>query len=79
MPHQSRAQRRRQPVRSAQSQTRQAVVPNMLSQPQRRVVRPALEPVDYTREYASVRRDLWRITIWTVLLFIGMGVVYFVI
>lgn len=62
----SRTRSRRQPNRSnTQSARRQAV----------RVA----EPIDYTLEYASVRRDLWRITFWTVLLLVGMFVLYFVI
>ena len=40
---------------------------------QRRVLsRPAPEPVDYSKDYAAVRRDLRWIAVWTVLLFIGM-------
>lgn len=66
MPPQSRAQRRRQPVRSATSS----------GTPRRAPVRLAPEPADYTLEYASVRRDLWRILIWTVVLFVVMGVLY---
>lgn len=69
MPQQSRAQRRRQPVRSAQSVARQ--------QPRR----PArvIEPVDYSKDYAAVRRDLQRIALWGVLLFVGMTALYFVL
>ena len=69
MPQQSRAQRRRQPVRSAQSVARQ--------QP-RRVVR-TVEPIDYSRDYASVRHDLRRIALWAALLFLGMAALYFVL
>ena len=39
----------------------------------RRVLtRPAPEPVDYTKDYMAVRRDLRWILIWTVLLFAAM-------
>jgi hypothetical protein len=39
----------------------------------RRVLsRPAPEPVDYSKDYAAVRRDLRWIAIWTVLLFVAM-------
>jgi hypothetical protein len=39
----------------------------------RRVLsRPAPEPVDYSKEYAAVRRDLRWILVWTVLLFGAM-------
>ena len=39
----------------------------------RRVLsRPAPEPVDYSKEYADVRRDLRWIALWSVLLFAGM-------
>jgi hypothetical protein len=58
--------RRRQPNRSSSSA------------PRRPAVRVA-EPIDHTLEYASIRRDLWRITFWTVLLLVGMFVLYFVI
>lgn len=37
------------------------------------------EPVDYSRDYADVRRDLLRISFWTVLLLGAMFVTYFVI
>lgn len=67
MPAQTRAQRRRQPVRSAPAQ----------GQPRRAPVRVAPEPVDYSRDYASVRRDLWRISIWAILLFAAMFVLFF--
>jgi hypothetical protein len=70
MPQQSRAQRRRQPVRSAQSVARQ--------QPARRPPR-VIEPVDYSRDYAAVRLDLRRIALWATLLFVGMAALYFVL
>ena len=39
----------------------------------RRVLsRPAPEPIDYSKEYADVRRDLRWIALWSVLLFAGM-------
>jgi hypothetical protein len=36
------------------------------------VARIAPEPVDYSKDYAAVRRDLLWITLWSVLLFGGM-------
>jgi hypothetical protein len=77
MPQQSRAQRRRQPVRSAQSAARQQQSVVRQQQP-RRAVR-AVEPVDYSKDYASVRHDLRRIAIWALLLFVGMVALYFVL
>lgn len=71
MPQQSRAQRRRQPVRSAQSVARQ--------QPQQRRQVRAVEPIDYSRDYASVRHDLRRIALWATLLFVAMAALYFVL
>ena len=40
--------------------------------PRRTLSRSAPEPVDYTRDYDAVRRDLRWIALWTVLLFVGM-------
>lgn len=67
MPTTTRSQRRRQPVRS--------------SQPRRPSPQAArtLEPPDYTREYADVRRDLIMITIISGLLFAGMVALSFFI
>jgi hypothetical protein len=45
----------------------------------RRFERPAPKPVDYSQDYAFVRRDLKRIAIWSSLLIVGMFVIYFVI
>ncbi len=59
MPAQSR-QRRRQPVRSPQR--RQAQAPQ----------RTAVQPVDYSADYAYVRADLVRILIWGGLLLAAM-------
>jgi hypothetical protein len=43
------------------------------SRTNRRVLgRPAPEPIDYTKEYSAVRRDLRWIVLWTVLLFAAM-------
>lgn len=71
MPAQS-SRRRRQPVRSlSQQQVRQ--------QQQRQSERSALQPVDYSLDYAYVRRDLKRIVIWSALLFVGMFIVFFVV
>jgi hypothetical protein len=64
----SRRQRRRS-GRPHQQQSRRAV--------RRPVAKP--EPVDYTQEYAFIRRDLSRIVLWSALLFAGMFVVYFVV
>ncbi|MBC8076872.1 MAG: hypothetical protein H7Y32_12410 [Chloroflexales bacterium] len=71
MPQQSRAQRRRQPVRSAQSVARQ--------QPQQRRLVRAVEPIDYSRDYEAVRHDLRRIALWAALLFVAMAALYFVL
>ena len=81
MPQQSRAQRRRQPVRSAQSAVRQQAAPSVptIGRPQARRLARTVEPVDYSRDYAAVRRDLWRIALWAVLLFVGMAALYFVL
>jgi hypothetical protein len=38
----------------------------------RTLSRPAPEPVDYSKEYSAVRRDLRWIALWTVLLFAAM-------
>jgi hypothetical protein len=65
MPQQSRAQRRRQP--------------NRQSVPQRRMPVRSIEPVDYTKDYADVRRDLRRILLWTALMFVGMAALLFVL
>jgi hypothetical protein len=72
MPAQTRSQRRKQ-SQSSRSQQRSQ---------QRRTGRVAMkppEPVDYSLDYAYVRRDLRRITLWGLLLFAGMFAVYFVI
>lgn len=69
MPPQTRAQRRRQPVRSASGQ----------GAPRRAPVRVAPEPVDYSGEYASVRRDLWRILLWTVVMMVVMVALFFIL
>lgn len=62
----SRTRTRRQPNRSK-------------NQPVRRPAVRVAEPINYAFEYASIRRDLWRISIWTVILLVGMFVLYFVI
>lgn len=67
MPSTSRSQRRRQPVRSTQQRRPHA--------PPARVV----EPPDYSRDYADVRRDLRLIVIISGLLFAGMIALAFVI
>lgn len=56
----SRSQRRRQPVRSSQSQRPGPVKAR------------TIEPPDYTRDYGYVRRDLIQIAIIGGLLFAGM-------
>ena len=66
MPTTTRSQRRRQPVRSPQRR------------PTAQVARSA-EPLDYTRDYADVRRDLILITIISVVLFAGMFALSFII
>ncbi|NJN67180.1 MAG: hypothetical protein HC884_10965 [Chloroflexaceae bacterium] len=45
---------------------------------QRRFERPAPKPVDYSQDYAFVRRDLKRIAIWSSLLMVGMFAAYIV-
>jgi hypothetical protein len=52
------------------TQPRQAARSNR--QARRPVNRPALEPVDYTQDYAVARSDLIKIIIWSVILFGGM-------
>jgi hypothetical protein len=37
-----------------------------------------VEKVDYTQDYNVIRRELFRIAFWSVLLFVSMFVVYFV-
>jgi hypothetical protein len=63
----SRRQRRRSGRPRQQQQSRRT--------PRRTTATP--ESVDYTREYAFIRRDLNRIVIWSALLFVGMFAVYF--
>ena len=62
MPTTTRSQRRRQPVRTQQ----------------RRSPARSIEPPDYTRDYADVRRDLRMIALWGGLLFIGLIAAYFI-
>ncbi len=54
--------------------------PPKRSPQQRRQGRPAAaaEVVDYSRDYADVRRDLRRIAVWSILLFGLMFAVYFI-
>jgi hypothetical protein len=61
-----RSQRRANRQQSRTSRTR----------PARRAV---VEVIDYTEDYAFVHRELLRITFWSVLLLVGMFVVYFLI
>ncbi len=68
MPPQTRAQRRRQPVRSASGQGASRRAPVRVP-----------EPVDYSGEYASVRRDLWRILLWTIVMMAVMVALFFVL
>lgn len=65
MPAQSRRHRRKQAARSYQNE--------------RRSERRALEAVDFAVDYSSVGYDLKRITAWSIVLFIGMFVFYFVV
>lgn len=37
------------------------------------------QPIDYSRDYMFVRRDMLRIVVWSVLLFAGMIAAYFVL
>lgn len=74
MPAEPRSQRRRQSLRTPGSAT-----PS--SQP-RRTASPAarqVEPPDYSRDYADVRRDLRMIAIISSILLVGMIGVSFVI
>jgi hypothetical protein len=70
MPTTTRSQRRRQPVRSPQPQ-----------QPRRHTAHPTrvIEAPDYSRDYADVRRDLTMITIISIVLFVGMVALSFVL
>lgn len=75
MPAQTRSQRKRQSAQAARTPQRSS---------QRRpgagrVFVPAPAPVDYSLDYAYVRRDLRRIALWSVLLFVGMVAIYFII
>jgi hypothetical protein len=67
MPTTPRSQRRRQPVRSPQLSRRPSAPTRVIEAP------------DYTRDYADVRRDLTLITIISVVLFIAMVALSFVI
>ena len=67
MPSTTRSQRRRQPVRSPQQR-----------RPSPQATRH-LEPPDYTRDYDDVRRDLKLITIISLVLFVGMFALSFVL
>ncbi len=58
-----RSQRRRQPVRTQQ----------------RRAPTRQVEPPDYSRDYAYVKKDLLMISLWGGLLFVGMIAVSFVL
>lgn len=64
----TRTQRRRQPVR-----TQQRRAPVAGERPTRR----ALEPVDYSQDYAYARKDMLRILLWGGLLFAGMVAYFF--
>ncbi len=84
MPPHSRNQRRRQPVRTQQRRAAERPSSEGLTTerfPGIRVGNRRLvaEPVDYSRDYAYVRSDLTWIAIWSVLLFAGMFVIFFVI
>lgn len=51
----------------------EAPEPRAVRQQTRRVVsRFTPEPVDYSKDYSAVRRDLRWIALWTLLLFVGM-------
>jgi hypothetical protein len=63
MPTTTRSQRRRQPVRSQQ----------------RRPTTRVVEPPDYSRDYAFVKRDLLLIALIGGLLFAGMIGAYFIL
>jgi hypothetical protein len=67
MSTQSRRQRR-QPRRTHQQRRQQG-----------RKAGPTAQPIDYSRDYMFVRRDMVRIILWSVLLFAGMIAAYFVL
>jgi hypothetical protein len=67
MSTQSRRQRR-QPKRTHQQRRQQG----------RRAAATA-QPIDYSRDYMFVRRDMVRIVVWSMLLFAGMIAAYFVL
>ncbi len=73
MPAQSRSERRRQALHAQRSPQR--------SQLRRtgRTAMPAPKPVDFSQDYAYVRRDLIRIALWSTLLFAGMIAMYFIL
>jgi hypothetical protein len=61
---------------------RQRRRPNRNRQQRRAPQRPrvaAERPVDYSQDYAAVRRELYRIAIWSGLLFVGMFAAFFVL
>ncbi len=76
MPPQQRRRRssQQQPTRSQQRTSSQPRTSQRRSER-----RAAAEVVDYSRDYAFVRRDLKRIAFWSILLLVGMIVVSFVI
>ncbi|MFV9503266.1 MAG: hypothetical protein AB4911_01735 [Oscillochloridaceae bacterium umkhey_bin13] len=78
MPPTNRGQRRRQPVRTPGAPAQAASV---TTQPRRPTSKPAraVEPPDYSRDYADVRRDLRMITIISSILLVGMIGASFVI
>lgn len=77
MPAQSRSERRRQAMQAPRSPQRSP----QRSQLRRtgRTAMPAPTPVDFSQDYAYVRRDLIRIALWSTLLFAGMIAMYFIL
>jgi hypothetical protein len=71
-PHQPRRQRRRS-TRTPQART---IAPRSVSSTRRE--QAAAEAIDYSEDYASVRRDLKYIALWSSLLLAGMLAMYFV-
>lgn len=72
-------QYRKEPNRMSISSRSNRRRSNQRSAPVRRPVARSIEPPDYSREYADVRRDLFWIAIWGGLLMLGMVIASFVL
>ncbi len=71
------AQHSRQQPRRHRTHGTKATTGTSTRTQQRRSVRAAPPPVDYSDDYAFVSRDLKHIALWSILLFAGMFGVYF--